>query len=343
MQADSGGRILPVDILRGLSALSVACFHLTHSGDYLPRMPVITWLLGYSGLGLYVFFVISGFVLPWSLHRSGYTIHRYGKFIAKRVVRLDPPYLLSAVLVLALNYASSLAPGFGGKDAFIGWPAVFGHIAFLNVITGAAWLNPVFWTLAIEFQYYLLIGLLFPLVASASRAVRMLTTAAFLAAPYLGIRGAYLPKHACLFLLGIAAFQLRSRVESRVVFFTVWAAATAALFNTSGPAVATASSAAALLIALAPARAAVFTWKPLLALGSVSYSLYLVHVPIGGRVVNLAHRLPQTPVTQFAEATIALGISVIAAHLLYRLVEKPSRELAARIPWENAGDGEGAA
>ncbi len=332
----SDGRIHTIDGLRGLAALSVALFHLTRHGDFLPTVPVLTWALGYSWAGIQIFFVISGFILPWSLYRANYGIGRYGRFLAKRLVRIDPPYLVVVCLIILLDYASSLAPGFNGKANFAGWAVVLGHIGFLNAFTGLRWLNPVFWTLAVEFQFYLLIGLLFPLVVSASRSARGCVTVAFLAAPFVFRNESFLPGQACLFLMGITVFQLRSGLIQRSVCLVVLAAATAELWFLSGAAPAIAGLLTALTIGFLQGRDTLLNSGPLLWLGAISYSLYLVHVPIGGRIVNLAHRFPQTPMMEWAEVAAALGISLASAFILYRYVETPARELASRIPWEHA-------
>ncbi len=65
--------------------------------------------LGLSGkygyLGVDIFFVISGFVIPWSLYRTRYAIRDYPRFLLKRNVRLYPPYLASiAISILATNF-----------------------------------------------------------------------------------------------------------------------------------------------------------------------------------------------------------------------------------------------
>src|SRR5690606_28624124 len=53
-----------------------------------------------------------------------------------------------------------------GPPFEIDYIQLFSHLGYLNNFIGKDWLNPVFWTLAIEFQYYLLIALFFPLISS---------------------------------------------------------------------------------------------------------------------------------------------------------------------------------
>jgi peptidoglycan/LPS O-acetylase OafA/YrhL len=61
---------------------------------------------------------------------------------------------------------------------------------------------------------------------------------------------------------------------------------------------------------------------PLVGLGAMSYSLYLVHVPV---LLTLLHLMPSTPA--WVASVVAPAVSVAAAALLYRLVERPSIRL----------------
>lgn len=88
---------------------------------------------GYTGV--YISFVISGFIIPYSLHRGGYTLRNFGRFLIKRGIRLYPPYLISIpVTVLAANLV--LRP-----PARIGYPrgadaSCSINLLFLNDLTG---------------------------------------------------------------------------------------------------------------------------------------------------------------------------------------------------------------
>ena len=88
-----GRRVEILEPLRGLAALAVAWFHFTNATGLLPE----GWLRAsgrYGWLGVEVFFVISGFIIPYSLFNAGYRFPRHaGRFILKRIVRLDPPYI----------------------------------------------------------------------------------------------------------------------------------------------------------------------------------------------------------------------------------------------------------
>src|SRR6266480_694785 len=115
MQTDSTDeRIETVDGLRGIAAIAVAWFHITNGAKWFLDGGVLEYSGRYGWLGVQVFFVISGFIIPYSLHRSHYSMSQFGRFMLRRVVRLDPPYLVTVVLIIALDYGSSLVPGFKG-------------------------------------------------------------------------------------------------------------------------------------------------------------------------------------------------------------------------------------
>ena len=83
---NSGDLIISVEYLRGLAALSVTWFHLTntYSLNWVRESGSLGWL------GVEAFFVISGFIIPYSLHRSGYTLRDFPNFMLRRIVRLEP-------------------------------------------------------------------------------------------------------------------------------------------------------------------------------------------------------------------------------------------------------------
>ncbi|MDB5452444.1 MAG: putative acyltransferase, partial [Caulobacteraceae bacterium] len=149
-----------VEGLRGLASLAVAWFHLTNQYDW----NAIRWSGAYGWLGVECFFVISGFIIPYSLHRANYQLSGFPRFIARRLVRLEPPYLVSIALVIALAYASTLAPGFRGGAPHYSAPQLLSHLLYLAPAFHQEWVNPVYWTLAYEFVFYVAAGLLFPVL-----------------------------------------------------------------------------------------------------------------------------------------------------------------------------------
>jgi peptidoglycan/LPS O-acetylase OafA/YrhL len=67
-------------------------------------------------------------------------------------------------------------------------------------------------------------------------------------------------------------------------------------------------------------------------MGRISYSLYLVHSPIGNRVLNLASRYaPGSRAWCVGWFLAACALNVLAAEVLNRFVEAPSMRLARRM------------
>ncbi len=76
-------RLYTVEALRGLAALAVAWSHFSWTNPH--------WVVSLGGLGAHgvdVFFVISGFIIPYSLHTSAYSIRDFGRFMVRRLIRL---------------------------------------------------------------------------------------------------------------------------------------------------------------------------------------------------------------------------------------------------------------
>jgi peptidoglycan/LPS O-acetylase OafA/YrhL len=306
-----------------LAALTVALYHFTGGADGWIKA---SGARGY--LGLTIFFVISGLVIPYAMWRGRYRGPADAPaFILKRLTRLEPPYFAAIAITLALGYLSTLAPGFKGAPFHVGALALLLHVGYLNAIFDQPWLSPVFWTLAVEFQFYLSMLLLYGGLSSQKRILRT-ATFAVMAAAAMTIPGvAFVPRYLGLFALGAAGFQYRAGLIGRREFALLALVFTLLNIHVLGGA----NAAAGVLAAFAAAFANPPRVPLLVFLGSISYSLYLLHVPIGGRVINLAGRLPHTMPVELGAVTVAMMISLIAAWLLYRLVERPSQKWSARL------------
>jgi len=166
------------DWLRGLSAVTVAFYHFTGGLDGWIKS---SGARGY--LGLTIFFVISGLVIPYAMWRGRYRgLADAPAFILKRLTRLEPPYFAAIAITLALGYLSARAPGFKGSPFHVTPLALLLHVGYLNAIFHQPWLSPVFWTLAVEFQFYLAMLLLCGGLSSEKRVLRTGTFAAMAAA-----------------------------------------------------------------------------------------------------------------------------------------------------------------
>src|SRR5262249_42332379 len=128
----------------------------------------------------------------------------FPRFVARRALRLEPPYITSILLVIALWHASAAVPIFSGATPNYSFPQVAAHLLYAVPLTEYSWLQPVYWTLAYEFVFYLLIGVSFPWMNLRDRPYPWLALSAAVLA---GVVAGVLPGPSPLFLLGIMAFQ----------------------------------------------------------------------------------------------------------------------------------------
>src|SRR3712207_5527361 len=101
-----------IDGLRGLAALSLVIYHAAVAGPVtellaaLPRW--VAWSIEHSaGIRVAVFFVLSGFVIAYSLDGKAVTMHMVGRFALRRSLRLDPPYWAAIALTIAFSATAS--------------------------------------------------------------------------------------------------------------------------------------------------------------------------------------------------------------------------------------------
>jgi peptidoglycan/LPS O-acetylase OafA/YrhL len=324
---NSAPHIPILDPLRGLAALAVCLFHFSCGNpSYLPNDDVLKWLGSFAWLGVEAFFVISGFVIPYALSQRDYQLGDAPGFFWRRLKRLEPPYLICIALVIVLSFLSALAPGFRGNAPDLSWQRLLAHLGYLNAFLGYDWLNPVFWSLAIEFQFYLLIALYFPLINRGNSNIACLAMILFAALGLLGHANKALLIHWLpLFAIGIVTCQYFLGRISRGQFAVVlsfaswctgyvigWPEMFAGLFTIA-------------VLLLFKTRTLPRFFAPLSFAGTISYSIYLMHVPIGGRVINLASRLPDLAVYRYAGIATAFAASVFVAYWFWRWVEKPSQ------------------
>lgn len=340
---DRSKRIDGLDFLRGIASLAVCWFHLTSFHFPTPdgRLYEAVRTSGtYGWLGVEVFFVISGFVIPYSLHRAGYDISSYPRFILKRIIRLDPPYLLTLVLLLGVGFAVAFYTGrpveIEGQP--LNWTRILLHLGYLNMFFGYEWLNPSFWTLAIEFQYYLLMGLIFPFMSSRNPYVRWLSLAAF-AVPALFTShrlmsggfpiSSYIFHFAFLFLMGIVSFQRWGKLITRQEYLVLLVITTAGSLFTVGLIPTAAGLLAVVVINFYNRRSIISEF-----FGNISYSLYLLHWPIGHLTLSIIGAKilgASTDGMKLVALAIALGVCFAASYALFVLVEKPAQVWSSRM------------
>ncbi len=144
-----------LDAVRGAAACYIACAHLFR--DQLGgRVPVLGWLLGFGQEAVIAFFLLSGFVIHWSVaHKPGL---RFGAYLRARAVRIYPLFVLT--LVVAALVARGQAP----PDPRTSWPTFLGNLLMLQdagFVKPGVWVETyagtlALWSLSYEWWFYMM-------------------------------------------------------------------------------------------------------------------------------------------------------------------------------------------
>jgi peptidoglycan/LPS O-acetylase OafA/YrhL len=182
---------------------------------------------------------------------------------------------------LGLWYFSTLLPGFrGAPPPTVTIEQILANTGLLCDWTGEKWFLIVAWSLAIEAQYYLLIALICPLIFCRNKLIRMLVLCCWVLCPLFTNNLTILIYWMALFGMGLSVMMFQHSLLSRLGFISVMILCFGVQWMVRDLASACAGIGTALIILLAPnLKIPQLAW-----VGGISYSLYLLHVPFGGRV-----------------------------------------------------------
>ncbi|HYZ53119.1 MAG TPA: acyltransferase [Streptosporangiaceae bacterium] len=146
-------RLAWLDALRGIAALAVVFEHLTFQVLFAVHTVVVQWI-DPGEYGVFVFFLVSGYIVPASLERKG----SVRAFWVSRLFRLYPAYLfaiVALVILTPLNLGSL-------------WPlnqhpvtSSLGQLLMMSDLLNTPDVPYTVWTLAYEMVFYLLLTALF--------------------------------------------------------------------------------------------------------------------------------------------------------------------------------------
>ena len=335
----------------------------------------------FGWLGLDIFFILSGFLLTrqeWIRHErdeadkpaAGMRRFRdfYGRFIRNRILRVYPAYYLCLTLLIVLAATHLYLKLPGRVELLLHLPMM--HNAIEAYI---ATMNGMFWSLPFEWTFYLVFPFLFVfLVRSGPWLLAAWVVAIVLAAKTVviasddGFMQTQLPIRLDSFVFGMCAgrFAARAPLLRRAASLAFWVGLVALLctpilffdlptgnhyysFKGFVRPLWIELGVILMLLGMTGERhpgVAIFGNKVAVGLGLISYSLYLLHVPV--MEMFIIHRPKLGPLATLPYGlplllAVALPLVILASYLSYKLVEQPfQRHRAWRGRWW-AKDGRG--
>ena len=339
----------------------------------------LTPWFAFGWLGLDIFFVLSGFLLTrqeWiRIERRGSDDEvRYFRpffafcrtFLRKRILRVYPAYYgcLTLLMALAATHVYLRLPG--RLELLL-------HLPMMHNVVDAyvSTLNGVFWTLPFEWQFYLFFPLLFVLLVRAGPwTLAAVGLAIVLAAKaYVEVTGdgamhAQLPIRLDAFVFGMVAgrFAARAPLARRAASMAFYAGLLA-LFSTpllffdlpTGNHYYTFKGLVRpmwiqlgvilMLLGMTGERhpgVAIFGNRVAVGLGLISYSIYLLHVPVMEIFIMYRAKLGALATMPFGLPLVlagALPLVLLASYVSFKLIEQPFQRHRA---WrQHGGSGRG--
>jgi peptidoglycan/LPS O-acetylase OafA/YrhL len=354
-----GQHIAFIHILRGVAALVVAWSHLSgfwlflsggssalHDAwsDWIARPFHIVENGGQ--LGVIIFFLISGYIIT---HTS--LCEDRLSYLVKRTFRIFPA-LAGALLVTwgllhVLAWVDLPFRGFQGGPVVNWLKSVF----LLDGFTSDRYMLPTAWTLVVEVMFYALVFGVIGLQHSRPLASTWIIAGVWVAMCLVCTNVAFLADHVSAGASYLVGFLLVGRlfyfvhvrlvnlldaaILGGAVFFTVLLLLEARdpgyLLTPGGlpgyePLTAFVT---AIIIFLAMLRWAPRTAiQPFAFLGDISYSLYLLHLPVGFALLAV---FDAADINQSLATLLAIAGSILASWISYLVVERPSQKLARRL------------
>ncbi|MEH2245323.1 acyltransferase family protein [Nostoc sp.] len=324
-------RLLEIDVLRGVAAISVVLFHYTtrysqkfgHSNDVLIYFPQ-----GYYGVEL--FFIISGFVIFMSLEK----ITSGSEFIIGRFSRLYPAYWTCLILTYAIVNITGL------PNYTISWDVAIINLSMFQVFFNVSNVDGVYWTLGLELCFYIIMFILYQ-----TRLLKYINQISIIWLILMALT-IILEKQANIFIeyrIGLLFFIKSNSIIFANLFIIgmmfykqykkglslkEYCIITACIFIYQLQHYWTETLLiicfTGLLHLIIDNKMSFIIQKPLLFMGTISYSLYLIHQNVGYVIINKLYKFGINPNISIC---IALTISILLAAIITFKIEKPMMRL----------------
>lgn len=351
-------KIQSIEGLRGILALWVLLTHALSASGLGQNWRGPFRVVATGQYAVDVFMVISGFVIFYLLNTAR---ERYGQFLYRRFLRLYPVYLICLLFYSLLLHVSlhaysnvpwphivSLIDGQVAKTSLDRFAThLLTHLFMLQSLipssiltySNYAIIGPA-WSLSLEWQFYVLAPLFYAAIGHGQQSGQAVTAIAIASAVHFLFTGddGFLPKHIPMFALGIASFYLWRHPWRPDQALLVPAATGLAYLLTHSPGVVIWVAVFMSAYRRDGVGSHALTWmleRPLaLALGQMSYSIYLAHAAVLVVCLTFLEDLHLEVIGQWPFflmlLTLTVSGTIAISWVLYRYVETPFIALGKR-------------
>jgi len=268
------------------------------------------------------------------MYTANYELKDAGRFFLKRMVRMAPPAWISILIIFAIYFAALYMNGRPIEG--MTWPgtslkAILSNLLFSFEFMGVQEYIEVYWTLEVEFQFYLLIPFLLPLIVKFSHNQFILSLI------LLGISCTYFIypdrilffKNNSFFLLGLLLFLYRMNLVTRNYFIYAAGLAAIACYLQIGISAACASVISVFIIAFVKFQNPITNF-----LGIISFSLYITHHNTGivaEFILRNFYGPDPSEMVKFVMFFVYLGLAITFAWIFYKVVEEPFMNMSKKV------------
>jgi len=140
-------RLQELDGLRGVAVTAVLLYHYLYQFDAKYGHDFeIPELISLGKTGVHLFFMISGYVIFWTISRRSHPLD----FVFSRFSRLYPAYWVA--VLFTFTWVALVGPEDRAVDVF----TLLANITMLHEYLGFRHVDGVYWTLSVELHFYLL-------------------------------------------------------------------------------------------------------------------------------------------------------------------------------------------
>ncbi|QEG36868.1 acyltransferase family protein [Bythopirellula goksoeyrii] len=322
------GRILELDALRGLAAVAVVLFHFTTRYDHLfSHVTTLSASVPWGHYGVDLFFMLSGFVIFMTLDRQSDP----WRFAWGRFSRLYPAYWTAVIVTFAVVSFCGLP----GQEVSL--VAALVNLTMVQSLLDTPHVDGAYWSLQAELIFYANILACYRLgafrrpriaiaiwvgIAALIHIVSAMTTVPMIAGLANKLATITSLKYIPLFGIGMLLYQvhLQRKLTRNDLSLLVGCWATIGIFDGISHALAACFLSLGLFLAVEGYLPQLQS-RMLVALGALSYPLYLIHQNIGYVLIRWLESRAMSPGWAIGAALV---LTFVLAVLLHQLVEKPA-------------------